>query len=377
MAFSYALNTIFGSVLVLVLIFLDYYRKFNTDVFQRGIFLKILVLDCIAMLSDFVYLSLRGRTGQAMHVLFIVTGTAHFFFQVAGFCYKYVLLDFIAFKDRERIKKTVSIAWGIIIVNGIFLVVNFFKGYYFTVSPDNFYVRGSWFFIRMIIVYIPAVITAADILLFSENRKKPQAYLWVVFLVLIGAGSALDVLLQSRTNLVWPCVAVSMLSAYFFIIRADLRIDPLTGLENRQSFIEFLSRAGRRKPGRLCAVAMIDMENFHAINETLGRQEGDRALMDMACLIKSCIDESGFAARCGNDKFVAALKSEEDLSRFMGRLDEAAALHNRDAGRPYKIEMNRVSDTCVAGPGVAAEFLAHIESLMNGVTNKGRRHSEG
>jgi diguanylate cyclase (GGDEF)-like protein len=349
MAFSYALNAVFGSALLLVLIFIDYYRKPNANVFQRGIFLKILVFDCIAMFSDFIYLSLRGRPGAAMHVLFILTGTCYYFNQIAGFCYKYLLLNFIAFQDEERIKKALPIAWSIIIINSIILLINLFKGYYFTVSPENFYVRGNRFYIRMIIAYIPAIITAGDIMLFSKNTKALQKYLWAVFLAVIGTGSTIDIILRSSTNLTWPCTAVSMLFAYFFIIKTDSRIDPLTGLGNRYSFIEFLNRADGRKPGRAWPVVITGMGNFREINETLGRREADKALIDTASLIKGCIGRTDFAARCGGAEFVIALKSGEDPAEFVKRLDESAARRSRNAGMPYRIEMNSIIDSYVPG----------------------------
>jgi diguanylate cyclase (GGDEF)-like protein len=251
MALSYALNSISGSVLLLILIFIDYYRRFNTNVYRRAVFLKVLAVEIAVMAADFIYLCLRG--------------------------------------------------------------------------------------------------------------------------------SSINITVFSRINLVWPCIAASMLFVYFSIIRTDLRTDTLTGLGNRYSFIEFINRVSRRKPGPAYALVLIDIVSFKEINNTLGRQEGDNALKDTASLIKNCMGKVDFAARYGGDEFVFAAKPDQgtDITDFAKRLDEAAALHNQNAGRPYKIELDKIFDEYRAESGTTAdEFLARIDGLINGTKNKHRRSSD-
>ena len=56
--------------------------------------------------------------------------------------------------------------------------------------------------------------------------------------------------------------------------------DPLTGLPNRTLFHERLTQAleGARRGSETLALALIDLERFKAINDTLGQEAGDRVL---------------------------------------------------------------------------------------------------
>ena len=86
--------------------------------------------------------------------------------------------------------------------------------------------------------------------------------------------------------------------------------DDLTGLPNRNRFRTELDRAIRRaaeKRHRL-AVAVIDLDRFKEINDTLGHHVGDRLLLEVGSRLEALEAESGGAvrvARLGGDEFGA------------------------------------------------------------------------
>ncbi len=80
------------------------------------------------------------------------------------------------------------------------------------------------------------------------------------------------------------------------------RSDALTGLANRQSFDEAL-RSQRSR----AAVVYIDIDNFKAINDTLGHPTGDRVLQEVANRIVEASRPSGLVARLGGDEFAVLL----------------------------------------------------------------------
>ena len=110
---------------------------------------------------------------------------------------------------------------------------------------------------------------------------------------------------------------------------------------------------------------MIDMDNFKRINDTLGHQEGDNALRDMAAIIKKCIRSRDFAARYGGDEFVLAARTENDIEALMRRIQEAIDQHNAKQTRPFKLAISYGYDVYTAdGSRKIEEFLTHIDSLM-------------
>jgi diguanylate cyclase (GGDEF)-like protein len=63
-------------------------------------------------------------------------------------------------------------------------------------------------------------------------------------------------------------------------------------------------RAGDSKP---FAVLFVDINNFKAINDQLGHEAGDHALIEIAKRLRSAIRETDLAARYAGDEFVLLL----------------------------------------------------------------------
>ena len=85
--------------------------------------------------------------------------------------------------------------------------------------------------------------------------------------------------------------------------------DSLTGISNRMSFQEILSRESERvrRYGHHICVLMIDVDDFKNVNDTYGHLTGDRVLCNIAHILTSCVRESDFVARFGGDEFVVLM----------------------------------------------------------------------
>ena len=85
--------------------------------------------------------------------------------------------------------------------------------------------------------------------------------------------------------------------------------DELTGLFNRRGFNERLSHtlAISQRLDSTGVLTFIDLDNFKAINDTLGHQAGDEVLRHVASLLKDSVRAIDVAARLGGDEFAVIL----------------------------------------------------------------------
>jgi diguanylate cyclase (GGDEF)-like protein len=361
---SLALNAILGSGLVSILIIADYAQKYNTDIFQRKAFLRVLLSAMAAMLADFIFYALSDYSSGTIYYLLHIDLLIYYTFQIVSFCYFFIFIDYLSFKDLGRIKIITKIAWAVFIIHGIILLLNLPLGFYFYITPDNIFVRGGKYFIRLALGYFPILMVIFDLLFFNKYLKKTQVYLCFFFILFTVLGATVDIIFGTM-GLVWSCYISGLLYAYFFIVRTDSKIDSLTGIGNRYSFNEFIDQVSRQNAKQSYSVVMIDMDHFKEINDTLGHLEGDNALRDMAAIIKGCIRYSDFAARYGGDEFVLATKAESDIVRIMERIQQAIDNQNEKNVRPYRIQISYGYDVFTPNNDQSIKtFLSHIDSLM-------------
>jgi diguanylate cyclase (GGDEF)-like protein len=90
------------------------------------------------------------------------------------------------------------------------------------------------------------------------------------------------------------------------------RHDPLTGLANRRSLEEDLEmlHARSRRYGRGFAVAMCDLDQFKAYNDTHGHQPGDQALRAVAATIAGELRLGDGVYRYGGEEFLLVLPEQ-------------------------------------------------------------------
>jgi diguanylate cyclase (GGDEF)-like protein/PAS domain S-box-containing protein len=100
--------------------------------------------------------------------------------------------------------------------------------------------------------------------------------------------------------------------------------DPATGVANRIALMDRLSQALlalERQPGHV-GLVFIDLDNFKAINDTLGHEVGDQVLTAVARRLERVARRSETVARFGGDEFVLLLtefRTDDDLRAICDR----------------------------------------------------------
>ena len=140
------------------------------------------------------------------------------------------------------------------------------------------------------------------------------------------------------------------------------RIDSLTGLPNRPAMRKMLDEALANSDARRqgCALFLIDLDRFKAVNDTLGHPVGDVLLKQVAQRLSAVLGETGKVGRLGGDEFEAVLPGEEEE----GRLAALAERLIQQVSKPYLIRGHSVSVGASVGIAVARPGKAHSEGLV-------------
>ena len=106
--------------------------------------------------------------------------------------------------------------------------------------------------------------------------------------------------------------------------------DALTNLPNRVLFGDRLRLALDRAERSAAAVALLylDLDDFKHVNDTLGHEEGDRLLQEMARRLPGCVRANDSIARLGGDEFIVVLEdiaSPQQAARVAEKMLDAIA----------------------------------------------------
>ncbi|WP_433290896.1 putative bifunctional diguanylate cyclase/phosphodiesterase [Actinoplanes sp. CA-030573] len=113
--------------------------------------------------------------------------------------------------------------------------------------------------------------------------------------------------------------------------------DALTGLPNRALFHDRLAAAlDPARPGRPVSVALIDLDDFKTVNDTLGHGAGDALLIAVAARLSAAVRPGDTVARLGGDEFVVLLDNvtgadaENTARRMIAALAEPVLADGHD-----------------------------------------------
>jgi len=152
--------------------------------------------------------------------------------------------------------------------------------------------------------------------------------------------------------------------------------DHLTELPNRRSLISYGQAClenNQANNGRQ-AVAMLDIDDFKAINDTYGHQSGDRVLQDLAIRVLDVLHPDDFIARSGGEEFVVIFGKKGSMSPEIS----AERIRQAVASKTYQIGTTAISVTVSIGvvlhieKATFSETLTSADKALYAAKNKGR-----
>jgi diguanylate cyclase (GGDEF)-like protein/PAS domain S-box-containing protein len=153
--------------------------------------------------------------------------------------------------------------------------------------------------------------------------------------------------------------------------------DSLSGLPNRALFMDRLEHAlkRRRQDQPSLAVLFLDLDDFKAVNDSLGHMCGDELLIAVAKRLRLSVREADTAARMGGDEF-AILVDDATAGNAPVEVADRILIALR---HPFEIQGQNVrihgsiGIALDAGPGQTAhELLRHADVAMYAAKSQGK-----
>ncbi|MGY1651035.1 diguanylate cyclase domain-containing protein [Geodermatophilus sp. SYSU D01119] len=232
----------------------------------------------------------------------------------------------------------------------------------------------------------------------AARRTSAAASLLPYVPVTVALGTALvrslsGAALTRGEELVAALVVAALLARQYGTVRENVRLaddlaareaqlrrlafsDPLTGLANRALFLDRLEHALtlHARDMRPVAVVFLDLDDFKAVNDTLGHAAGDELLQRVAERLTGSLRAGDTVARLGGDEFAVVLEDGGDAGEAASRVAAAMALPFPVAGtlRPVGASTGVVAlgpEDTAAG---ADELMARADAAMYAAKRAGK-----
>lgn len=142
-------------------------------------------------------------------------------------------------------------------------------------------------------------------------------------------------------------------------------LDPLTGIDNRRSFDDYLATEWARaaREAQTLSLLMIDVDHFKDFNDRYGHAVGDQALIRVAAALKATVQRpADLVARYGGEEFVCVLPNTdaEGAMQLAERLRAVVELldFGQDAAAPVRITISLGIASASPADGGTADDLA-------------------
>jgi diguanylate cyclase (GGDEF)-like protein len=159
--------------------------------------------------------------------------------------------------------------------------------------------------------------------------------------------------------------------------------DALTSVGNRRALDETLRlEIGRaRRHARELALALVDLDRFKRVNDTLGHRAGDDVLRCFAQRAAALLRSSDRLYRYGGEEFAMLLPEQTER----GGLEAAWRVVGATAAAPRCAGRQRVAVTCSAGVAAlcarddadGSELLARADAALHAAKRSGRNQARG
>jgi len=142
--------------------------------------------------------------------------------------------------------------------------------------------------------------------------------------------------------------------------------DALTGLSNRRFFNQaahnIILNSEPTKDNHI--MLYLDLDNFKAINDTLGHLTGDEILKHVASVLKMSVPIDSLISRIGGDEFLIFIKHDENIGTYSKVIEDISRNIMESIKEPINIDNNIINISVSMGFSVFPMGGGDVDTLV-------------
>ncbi len=331
--------------IICIIILLAIFDKFkdeslnnSSDKYYEKTLLATISFSLFALISGIF----NGTSYNFSQIILIISHTLYFFSEsLIGYFYTNYILKRINLQEKRKYKFILYIP---LILSIFFLIINFFQKTLFTISIDNLYSPSKYLYLYNLIniVYVLIIITNLISYYFYNKNSKNEIKSLILFTLLPVVSAGIQ---NYNYGIILGQVGftLSELLIYFNNQKKEANYDELTGVYNRRAFKKRANKIYYSNKSMF--LMLMDADDFKIINDKYGHLEGDKALIQIAYILNSAINNTHknySLARYGGDEFVIVgnIQNKDEVAQLINQIEEEEKKYNKETNNKYNIELS-------------------------------------
>lgn len=331
--------------IICIIILLAIFDKFkdeslnnSSDKYYEKTLLATISFSLFALISGIF----NGTSYNFSQIILIISHSLYFFSEsLIGYFYTNYILKRINLQEKRKYKFILYIP---LILSIFFLIINLTKKILFTISIDNLYSPGKYIYLYNLInaVYVLIIITNLISYYFYNKNSKNEIKSLILFTLLPVVSAGIQ---NYNYGIILGQVGftLSELLIYFNNQKKEANYDELTGVYNRRAFNKRANKIYYSNKSMF--LILMDADDFKIINDKYGHLEGDQALIQIAYILNSAINNTHknySLARYGGDEFVIVgnIQNKDEVAQLINQIEEEEKKYNKETNNKYNIKLS-------------------------------------
>lgn len=331
--------------IICIIILLAIFDKFkdeslnnSSDKYYEKTLLATISFSLFALISGIF----NGTSYNFSQIILIISHSLYFFSEsLIGYFYTNYILKRINLQEKREYKFILYIP---LILSIFFLIINLTKKILFTISIDNLYSPSKYLYLYNLInaIYVLIIITNLISYYFYNKNSKNEIKSLILFTLLPVVSAGIQ---NYNYGIILGQVGftLSELLIYFNNQKKEANYDELTGVYNRRAFNKRANKIYYSNKSMF--LMLMDANDFKIINDKYGHLEGDKALIQIAYILNSAINNTHknySLARYGGDEFVIVgnIQNKDEVAQLINQIEEEEKKYNKETNNKYNIKLS-------------------------------------